>query len=78
MKYPAFLGGIRGKLISIFVLIKVVPLLLLAGFAWYATSQLGNDVSLKAGSMADDMLSTIKTVGQTVPSTSARGMPSRP
>ena len=49
MKLPAFLGGIRGKLIGIFVLIKVVPLLLLAGFAWYATTQLGEDVSAKAG-----------------------------
>ena len=77
MKYPAFLGGIRGKLISIFVLIKVVPLLLLAGFAWYATSQLGNDVSLKAGSMADAMLSTIKTVGQTVTDDSIRALDQR-
>ena len=34
MHFPAFMGGIRGKLITIFVLIKVVPLLLLAGFAW--------------------------------------------
>jgi hypothetical protein len=57
MKFPAFLGGIRGKLIAIFVLIKVVPLLLLAWFAWHATSQLGEDVSLKAGGMADAMLS---------------------
>lgn len=33
MQLPAFMGGIRGKLIAIFVLIKVVPLLLLAWFA---------------------------------------------
>ena len=77
MKFPAFLGGIRGKLISIFVLIKVVPLLLLAGFAWYATSQLGNDVSIKAGGMADAMLSTIKTVGQTVTDDSIRALDQR-
>ena len=33
MQLPAFMGGIRGKLIAIFVLIKVVPLLLLSH--WY-------------------------------------------
>ncbi|MDP2880992.1 MAG: HAMP domain-containing sensor histidine kinase [Azonexus sp.] len=77
MKSPAFLGGIRGKLIGIFVLIKVVPLLLLAGFAWYATSQLGEDVSTKAGSMADAMLSTIKTVGKTVTDDSIRALDQR-
>ncbi|WP_310494864.1 sensor histidine kinase [Dechloromonas sp.] len=77
MKFPAFLGGIRGKLIGIFVLIKVVPLLLLAGFAWYATTQLGEDVSAKAGSMADAMLSTIKTVGKTVTDDSIRALDQR-
>jgi len=71
------MGGIRGKLIGIFVLIKVVPLLLLAGFAWYATSQLGADVSTKAGSMADAMLSTIKSVGQTVTDDSIRALDQR-
>jgi hypothetical protein len=77
MKFPAILGGIRGKLISIFVLIKVVPLLLLAGFAWYATSLLGQDVSTKVGSMADAMLSTIKTVGKTVTDDSIRALDQR-
>jgi hypothetical protein len=66
MKFPAFFTSIRGKLITIFVLIKVLPLLLLAWFAWHAAQQLGEDVSLKAGGMADAMLSSIKTVGQTV------------
>ncbi|AXS80671.1 HAMP domain-containing sensor histidine kinase [Dechloromonas sp. HYN0024] len=74
MKLPNFLGGIRGKLIGVFVLIKVVPLLLLAGFAWHATSQLGEDVSAKAGSMADAMLTTIKTVGKTVTDDSIRAL----
>jgi len=77
MKSPAFLGGIRGKLISLFVLIKVVPLLLLAGFAWFATSQLGEDVSAKAGNMADAMLSTIKSAGKTVTDDSIRALDRR-
>ena len=74
MQLPAFLGGIRGKLIGIFVLIKVVPLLLLAGFAWHAASSLGSDVSDKAGDMADAMLSTIKAVGKTVTDDSIRAL----
>ena len=74
MQLPAFLDGIRGKLIALFVLIKVVPLLLLAWFAWHATQQLGEDVSLKAGSMADAMLDSIKTVGKTVTADSIRAL----
>ncbi len=74
MSPPAFLQGIRGKLIGIFVLIKVVPLILLAGFAWHATSRLGEDVSSSAGSMADGMLSTIQTVGKTVTEDSIRAL----
>ncbi len=74
MQLPAFMGGIRGKLIAIFVLIKVVPLLLLAWFAWHATSQLGGDVSEKAGGMADAMLATIKTIGTTVTDDSIRAL----
>ena len=74
MPFPAFMGGIRGKLISIFVLIKVIPLLLLAWFAWYATSRLGNDVSAKAGSMADAILVTMKSMGKTATDDSIRAL----
>ena len=74
MKLPAFLIGIRGKLIAIFVLIKVIPLVLLAGFAWHAAQRLGAEVSIKAGGMAESMLSSIKTVGQTVTDDSIRAL----
>ena len=74
MKLSAFFGGIRGKLITIFVLIKVVPLVLLAWFAWHAAQQLGEDVSLKAGGMADSMLSSIKSIGKTVTDDSIRAL----
>ena len=74
MKLPSFLSGIRGKLIAIFVLIKVVPLVLLAWFAWHAAQQLGEDVSVKAGGMADAMLDSIKTVGKTVTDDSIRAL----
>ena len=56
-------GGIRGKLIGIFVVIKVVPLLLLAVLAWGMAQRLGDAVSGQAGTMAETMLSTIKEVG---------------
>jgi signal transduction histidine kinase len=74
MKLPALLSGIRGKLIAIFVLIKVIPLILLAGFAWHATSRLGGDVSAKAGGMADAMLTTIRSMGSTVTDDSIRAL----
>ncbi|RIX44680.1 MAG: sensor histidine kinase [Rhodocyclales bacterium GT-UBC] len=74
MKLPAFLGGIRGKLIAIFVLIKVVPLLLLAWFAWHAAQQLGDEVSTRAAEMADNMLDSIKSVGKTVTDDSIRAL----
>ena len=74
MPVPAFMAGIRGKLIIIFVLIKVVPLVLLAWFAWNATSQLGGDVSEKAANMADAMLATMKSMGKTVTDDSIRAL----
>jgi len=74
MKLPAFFSGIRGKLITVFVLIKVLPLLLLAWFAWHAAQQLGEEVSVKAGGMADAMLSSIKTIGKTVTDDSIRAL----
>ena len=61
-----FLRGIRGKLIAIFVLIKVLPLLLLAWFAWHSAQNLGERVARDATEMADDMLSTIRQVGDSV------------
>ncbi len=58
--------GIRGKLIAIFVLIKVLPLLLLAWFAWHSAQSLGESVATEASSMADRMLTTVRTVGDSV------------
>lgn len=77
MKLPGFLSGIRGKLIAIFVLIKVVPLILLAWFAWHATEQLGADISKKAGGMVDSMLTTIGVVGKTVTDGSIKALDER-
>jgi hypothetical protein len=76
-KLPDFLSGIRGKLISIFVLIKVLPLVLLAWFAWHAAQLLGDDVSSKAASIADTSLQTIQEIGKTVTDDSIRALDER-
>ncbi len=63
---PAFNLGIRGKLIIIFILIKVLPLLLLAWYAWHSAQKLGHDVAMEASAMADNMFDTVRLVGDTV------------
>ncbi|ENO86803.1 sensor histidine kinase [Thauera linaloolentis] len=57
--------SLRAKLIAIFVAIKVVPLLLLALFAWGATSDLARRVTYRAVSMSEAMLETQRTTGKT-------------
>ena len=52
--------GIRGKLVLIFVVIKVLPLLLLAWLALGAAERLGGTVSVRAEEMAESMLATIR------------------
>ncbi len=52
--------GIRGKLVLIFVVIKVLPLLLLAWLAWSAAERLGSTVTERAGEMAREALETIR------------------
>jgi hypothetical protein len=74
VKPPGILAGIRGKLIAIFVLIKVLPLVLLAWFAWNAARSLGEDVSNQAGAMADATLETLGSVGKTVTDDSIRAL----
>jgi len=69
--------GIRAKLIGIFVLIKVVPLVLLALFAWHAAKQLGGNVTERSTAMADQMLGTVKTVGDTVTRDATRALDER-
>lgn len=72
-----FLKSIRAKLISIFVLIKVIPLIALAVFAWHAAVQLSDEVTDRSGRMADGMLETVKTVGETVIDDSTQALDDR-
>lgn len=57
--------SLRARLIAIFIAIKVLPLLLLALFAWQAATDLGRLVTLRAVSMADVMLDTQRRTGAT-------------
>jgi len=63
MQFKRWVMGIRGKLIAIFVVIKVLPLLVLALVAWTMAQRLGDTVSRQAGAMADSMLETIRQMG---------------
>ena len=55
--------GIRGKLIAIFVAIKVLPLLLLGWVAWQQAMDLGDRVGVQATDLADGMRSTMVEAG---------------
>ncbi|MBF0562579.1 MAG: HAMP domain-containing protein [Alphaproteobacteria bacterium] len=54
--------GIRAKLIIIFVVIKVIPLLVLAAFAWRSQVWLADRVSATVVAMIRDMRATSETV----------------
>lgn len=69
--------GIRGKLILIFVAIKVVPLVLLAGYAWQASQNLGGGVSSRSVQMADAMRETQHQTGTTAIEDSVRALDER-
>lgn len=60
--------GLRAKLVLIFVFIKVVPLVLLAWLAWSAALHLGETLRTRAAGMADNMVGTIRQVGDKVTS----------
>lgn len=57
--------GIRTKLIGIFVLIKVIPLVLLAWFAWQGQAWLAERVSGSVVGMVQQMRETAETVANT-------------
>lgn len=57
-----FLPGIRAKLIAIFVLIKLVPLIFLAWFAWIEIFILGDTIEEKYVSMVADTGEVVKGV----------------
>lgn len=57
--------SLRAKLIAIFIAIKLVPLVLLAAFAWSAARDLGALVTARAVTMSEAMRETQMHTGQT-------------
>jgi signal transduction histidine kinase len=69
--------GIRNKLIAIFVAIKVVPLVMLAWYAWHAAQGLGDSVSYRAVQMTDAMRITQQQTGKTANEDAVRALDER-
>ena len=69
--------GIRWKLITIFILIKVIPLLVLAWFAWKQIQNLSDEVSQRASQMAASMQTTVTQVGETAVADSVAALDQR-
>ncbi|WP_026687588.1 sensor histidine kinase [Azovibrio restrictus] len=67
MNPPASLRrlGIRAKLILLFVLIKVIPLVLLALLAWEGVTHLGGQVSEETETLSQEVGSTVADMGKT-------------
>jgi len=67
MEAPRAIRGmsLRAKLIAIFIAIKVVPLVLLAVFAWSAARDLGQLVTQRVVTLSDVMRDTQMRTGQT-------------
>lgn len=57
--------GIRAKLIFLFILIKVVPLVLLALLAWEGVTRLGAGMTERAGSLGSEVRSTVTEMSAT-------------
>ncbi|MRR51144.1 MAG: HAMP domain-containing protein [Rhodocyclaceae bacterium] len=66
--------GIRAKLISLFVVIKVIPLLMLALLAWEGVSRLGTQVSQRSEEMANDVRATVSQLTEVMTKESARAL----
>ena len=62
-RWRAIHFGIRSKLIALFVVIKVVPLILLAYLAWQGVEQLGLSLSQETEQLAEEVRSTVTDMG---------------
>ncbi len=67
-------ASIRDKLIGIFILIKVIPLIVLAWFAWNEISTLAITLESRINEMADTSTHTTKQVANFATSSSIRAL----
>lgn len=66
--------GIRTKLVLLFVVIKVIPLVLLALLAWQGISELGSFISRRTGEMSEDVRTTVGELSKMMVSESTRAL----
>jgi len=67
-------ASIRDKLIGVFVLIKVIPLIILAWFAWHEISTLASTMESHINEMAETSTQTTKDVTNLATSSSIRAL----
>ncbi len=77
IRTPLSSWSIRTKLIGLFVLIKLLPLLVLAALAWQAYQMLGQQVTDHASHVLQDMRATVQEVGARVTNDSIRQLDMR-
>lgn len=79
MKLPAAIQnlGIRTKLILLFILIKVIPLVLLALLAWEGVTRLGQQVSGETEQLTAEVRGTVADMGKTFSSAAERALNDR-
>ncbi|MDR3364602.1 MAG: response regulator [Clostridiales Family XIII bacterium] len=66
--------SIRAKLITIFLIVKIVPLVVLLLIAWNQFELLGHDIEARTGDLTADMTSTITDVGELAVSDSTNAL----
>ncbi|MDR0648025.1 MAG: response regulator [Synergistaceae bacterium] len=69
--------GMRAKLIAIFVLIKVIPIVLLTYIAWRQFDSLGSDLSTKMQELAASMNTALSRTGEIAVSNSVEALDDR-
>lgn len=69
--------GIRAKLILLFVLIKVIPLVLLALLAWEGVTHLGGQVSDETDALSAQVRDTVADMGKTFSKEAERALNDR-
>lgn len=69
--------GIRTKLILLFLLIKVLPLILLALLAWEGVSSLGHGLAGRTDSLTVEVRDTVEKMGKTFSSEAVKALDDR-
>ena len=74
MSTPIYRLSIRDKLIAIFIVIKVVPLVILAWFSWEAVSYLASTVEGQVAEMVSESKDVVEQIGKLSTENSIRAL----